>query len=222
MTLADPTVVQMLGDRFVVGWRNIWREDYVGVSHGYRRDQLAVGTTNGAGGRNMQILVLAPDLTVLHALPGFWHPDDFAHELRLAEGLFTLWRDQRLSRAQKDDLFRAVQLAESRSQGADTHARSGWQDFDAHAERMRARRERRDTFVCVELPANLGMVTMMKPLDVLMHERMAERPFQPLADFDVDSFVDYGRPYYDNNAGRGCKGVDLPKAPTAKPAYHWL
>ncbi|MEZ5966308.1 MAG: hypothetical protein R3F56_20905 [Planctomycetota bacterium] len=222
MTLVDETVRQMLRDRFVVGWHNIWREDYVGQSHGYRRDQLAVGTTNGAGGRNMQIFVLAPDLTVVHALPGFWHPEDFAHELRLAEGLFSLWQDGQLSRQQKDDMFRAVQLAECRSRCEATVARSGWQHFDAHAERVRARSEPRDTLACVSLPADLGMVTLLKPLNVLAHERMAERPFLPFAEFDVEGFVDYGRPYYDNNAGRGTKGAVLPKAPKSKPAYHWL
>src|SRR5687767_15719283 len=102
----------MLRERFVVGWHNIWREPYVGQSHGYSRHQMVVGTTNGAGGRNMQIFVLSPDLVVLHALPGFWHPEDFAQELRFAEALAAVWADSTLTRAQKDRLFRAVQLAE--------------------------------------------------------------------------------------------------------------
>ena len=43
--------------------------------------QCAVGTTNGAGGHNVQIFVLSPDGVVLHALPGFWHPEDLVREL---------------------------------------------------------------------------------------------------------------------------------------------
>lgn len=223
MTLADETVQQMLRDRFVVGWRNIWREDYVGQSHGYRRDQSAVGTTNGAGGRNMQIFVLAPDLTVLHALPGFWHPEDFAHELRFAEGLARLWQDESLPRQQKDSFFRTLQLAELRSQDRATYARSGWQGFDAHSERARAKQERRDTFACLPLTAELGgPVAVLKPLNVLVHERMADRPFLPFAEFDVEDFVDYGLAYYDNNAGHGDKGVDLPRPPKRRAMHHWL
>ena len=53
--------------------------------------------------------------------------------------------------------------------------------------------EDRDTFT------STGDDPVMKPLNVLMHERMAQRPFIPFADFDTDAFVDYGRKHYDNN-----------------------
>lgn len=221
MTLADENVQQMLRERFVVGWHNVWREEWVGQSHGYRRNQTAVGTTNGAGGRNMQVFVLAPDQTVLHALPGFWHPDDFAHELRFAEALCTVWQDETMTRKQKDAMFRQVQLAELRSHGEATYARSGWQSFDAHAERHRATREARDTFGHATLPGvPMQGIAMLKPLNVLVHERMADRPFVPFAEFDVEDFVDYGRPFYDNNIGRGGKGVDFPRPQPKR--YHWL
>lgn len=224
MTLADAEVQRVLRERFVVGWRNVWREQWVGQSRGYRRDQCAVGTTNGAGGRNMQVFVLAPDLTVLHALPGFWHPDDFVAELRFAEGLAAVWRDPALSRSQKDALFAKVQLAEPGLQGAATRARSGWQGFDRHAEYARGRCEPRDTFTSLPLPGVLGgPASVLQPLNVLVHRRMAERPFVPFAEFDVAAFTDYGRPYYDNNVGRGDEGVDLPRPPLGpRPANHWL
>ncbi len=32
-----------------------------------------------------------------------------------------------------------------------------------------------------------------------MHERLLARPFRSLAAFDMESFVDYGEPFYDNN-----------------------
>ncbi len=85
----------MLKKHFVVGWKNNWREDYVGVSHGYTCEQPAVGTTNGAGPRNMQTFVLSGDGTVLHCLPGFWHPADLAHELEVSLALHRLWQDKR-------------------------------------------------------------------------------------------------------------------------------
>lgn len=219
MTLADETVQQILSERFVVGWHNIWREAWVGQSHGYRPDQSAVGTTNGAGGRNMQVFVLAPDATVLHALPGFWHPEDFAHELRFAAALADLWQDDTLSRERKDAMFAMVHLAEPGLQSEATRARSGWQRFDAHVEIHRARTEGRDTLAAPPQD-EVDPRSSLKPLNVLVHERMAERPFVPFAEFDVERFVDYGRPYYDNNASRGDKGVDLPR-PRPK-VHHWL
>jgi hypothetical protein len=226
VTLANDDVRQMLRSRFVVGWHNIWRQPYVGQSNGYSRQQTAIGTSNGAGGRNMQVFVLSPDLVVLHALPGFWHPADFAHELRFAEALAGVWADAKLTRAQKDHLFRTVQLAELRSHDEATYARSSWQDFDAHTERARAAQTgSRDTLAnltCagpMPTPAELASATM-KPLNVLVHERMATRPFVPFAAFDVEAFVDYGQTYYDNNHGRGDVGVALPR-PQPKQ-YHWL
>ncbi len=225
MTLANDTVRAMLRERFVVGWQNIWREAYVGQSNGYRKEQTAVGTTNGAGGRNMQVFVLSGDLVVLHALPGFWHPDDFAQELRLAEGLASLWADVKVTRAQKDSMFRQVQLAEIRAHGELTFARSRWQHFDAHAERARAQTEWRDTFTTATYGADAMTesaiaAAQMKPMNVLVHERMATRPFVPFAAFDIAEFVDYGLGHYDNNRGRGDKGVEF-RRPQPTP-YHWL
>ena len=75
MSLPHQAVYPMLKSDFVLGWKNIIREDYVGRSHGYTSRQTSVGTTNGAGPHNVQIFVLSPELVVLHALPGFWHPE---------------------------------------------------------------------------------------------------------------------------------------------------
>ncbi|HLU39019.1 MAG TPA: hypothetical protein VK081_06515 [Planctomycetota bacterium] len=224
MTLGDEEVLATLRDRFVVGWHNIWRERWVGESHGYSRAQSAVGTTNGAGGRNMQIFVLSPDLVVLHALPGFWHPKDFLHELHFAQGLAAVWADPNLNRAQKDRLFRTVQRAEVGFHGEETVARSGWQHFDAHAERARLRQGARDTFaipVCAGDGDAAIDAAQLKPINVLVHERMAEQPFVPFAEFDVEALVDYGRPFYDNNMGRD-HGVKLPKPPPKRSYRHWL
>jgi hypothetical protein len=61
VSLSQDPVLSLLKEHFVVGWKNINREDYVGSSHGYTCAQSAVGTTNGAGPRNMQSFVLSPD-----------------------------------------------------------------------------------------------------------------------------------------------------------------
>jgi hypothetical protein len=93
VTLPNEDVKAMLAGQFVLAARNIQRDPHVGMSHGYRCDQSAVGTTNGAGGRNVQLLVLAADDTVVHALPGFWHAAYLRPELRLGLELFRLYVD---------------------------------------------------------------------------------------------------------------------------------
>lgn len=199
----------MLESDFVVGWKNIRKEDYVGLSYGYKKSQRAVGTSNGAGAHNVQIFVLAPDLVVLHALPGFWHPEDLARELWFSKMLFRLWQDESRTRAQKDDMFARLQLAEPANQPAATFARSQWQGFDASFERGRARTQARDTIVVTEdgkLARDDKGRLRMKPINVLVHERMSRRPFVPFADFDIAGFIDYGLEFYDNNIRIGDRG----------------
>ena len=52
---------------------------------------------------------------------------------------------------------------------------------------------------------------VFKTTDVLMHERMAQRPFVKYANFDVARFVDYGRPKYDKK-----EDGELPPPPKVK------
>jgi hypothetical protein len=187
----------MLNDRFVLGTCNIAREQHVGLSHGYRCNQTAVDTTNGAGGRNVQIVVLAPDETVLHVLPGFWHADDLLAELRLALEMHELHRRDGMSEESKLAMYRALHRSFVRRLPDETKARSEWQGFDRFEELERAQSEARDTVVC---DAN-GQPVGIKPIYQVVHERLAARPLLHFDDFDMESFVDYGRPYYDNNMG---------------------
>ena len=203
VSLPDAEVMALLRDDFVVGWRNIQADTHVGLSQGYARNQTAVGTTNGAGGRNVQLIVMAADETVLHVLPGFWHPEDLARELRFARALHRLWLDDGRSLDEKRRLYAAMHRAHVRGFTAETIARSDWQDFDRATELARAQQQARDTTVVpgdgASTPAAAGV--SLKPLCVLVHDRMLARPFRQLAEFDMESFVDYGRPYYDNNGG---------------------
>lgn len=205
MTLPDPEVLALLQSEFVLGWNNIEAEGFVGLSHGYRKSDTAVGTTNGAGGRNVQLVLMAPDRTVLQVLPGFWHPDDLCRELRFGLQLNALWSDGNRSRQDKLAMFAAMQRSFLARLPAATIARSDWQSFDRREELMRLQRgERRDTAVCtwLDLPArseNGGHE--LKPLCQLAHERMLQQPLRPFAEFDMLRFTDYGRVLYDNNAG---------------------
>ncbi len=192
----------MLQSDFVLGWKNIIREGYVGRSFGYSSRQTSVGTTNGAGPHNVQIFVLSPELVVLHALPGFWHPEDLARELRFAKVLHRLWQSRNHTWVQKRRMYRRLQLAAARYHPEETRARSTWQRFDEHNERSRLTRGSRDTFQCSSegyLLADCRGNLMMKPINVLVHERMAKRGFVWFDDFDIAAFIDYGNRFYDNN-----------------------
>lgn len=205
MTLPNESVIELLRDQFIVGWSNIQRECHVGLSHGYRKDQTAIGTTNGAGGRNVQLAVMAPDETVLHVMPGFWHPDDLVEELRFARRLHRLWLGEH-DRATKERMFAAMHRSFVAGFSTDTIARSGWQGFDGREELNRYRSEPRDTVV---LDAE-GM-PVLKPVCVLVHDRMLARPFLKYDEFDFARFVDYGRPFYDNNQSID-EGKEFPAA----------
>ena len=196
MTLPNEEVLDLLRDNFVVGWRNIQRQEFVGNSQGYKKTHTAVGTTNGAGGRNVQLFVLASDLTVLHVLPGFWHADDLVDELRFATQLHRLWKNDRRDRAQKLRMAKAMRRTHVRNLSPHTVARSSWQSFDRRKELERYRTEPRDTIV---LDDN-GRPEVL-PLCYVVHERMDTRVFTSFKKFDTEGFVDYGRPYYDNNRG---------------------
>lgn len=208
----------MLQSDFEVGWFDIKREDYVGYSSGYSyKGHCAVGTTNGAGPRNVQIFILSSDKVVLHALPGFWAPEDLARELQFAKVLHRLWEDDNRTLAEKRDMCRRLQTLEPRNHPVETFARSAWQSFDARHER--ARRGERDTALEVVAPLMSGTLAgalrnatamniepgqaVLKPLNILVHERMAARPFVSFDQFDIEPFVDYGRMHYDLNCHHG-------------------
>jgi hypothetical protein len=196
VTLPNEEVMALLRERFVLADRNIERELHVGISHGYACDQTAVGTTNGAGGRNVQLLVLAPDETVLHALPGFWHAEDLLPELRLALDLYRLHGEDRISEPQRQALFVQMHRAHMARYGEAAAHRGAWQGFDQNHESMRAAGEVRDT-----VDSRVGGEVKLKPIPQLVHERLLARPFLRLREFGMEAFVDYGRPFYDNNWG---------------------
>lgn len=204
MTLPNKKVMQMLENEFVLGAANIERAEFVGTSHGYRTTDCAVGTTNGAGGRNVQLCVLAADSTVLHVLPGFWHAEDLIDELEFSKELNALYLDPDRSRAEKQRLFQAMHRSKIRRISAETRARSRWQGFDVWAEVARAQREGGSDTVRLDEEGKpvrtAGGQIAIRPVCELVHHRMAQRPFLAFDDFDIEEFVDYGRPYYDNNA----------------------
>ena len=205
MTLPNDDVISFLDSRFILAHRNIQKDSYVGLSHGYSPTQSAVGTTNGAGPRNVQFLILAADETVLHALPGFWHAEDLIPELQLAFEINRLYLEKDRSEYYKEKMYVLLHETHMRRHGAEAQRRGQWQDFDRRYESHRAQREVRDTFRTGD-----DGKPELKSVPEVIHDRMLARRFLPLASFDLEQFVDYGRPFYDNN--HGYRGKDFSAA----------
>lgn len=199
VSLSQDPVFEMLKDDFVCGYRNIENKKWAGASGKHQPDGQAVDTTNGAGPHNLQIFVLTADGIVLTALPGFWHSEDLARELDLAQRLNQVWQDPNLTRAQKNETFRQTQLAHIREHPQSEHNRSHIQGFDVDYE-VQHRLYSTDIFYDPHAinPATRKVPPAdIKTTDIIMHERMARQPFVPYGDFNVVAFSDYGKPMYD-------------------------
>ena len=156
----------------------------------------AVFTTNGAGPHNIQMFVLAPDGMVLTCLPGYWESEDLAGELDLAQDLFKLYKDPTLTMAQKKLKFTEMHIAHIKEHSKAMVKRSKMQGFDMTYEAKNRPTTSDTIFSSTGGPAKLNGI-QFKTTDVIMHERMAMRPFMKYSDFDVARFCDYGKPKYD-------------------------
>ncbi len=204
MSLSQEPAFSYLKDNFVVGYKDISGESYAGVSGVHMPTGNAVPTTNGAGPHNLQTFVLSPDGTVMTCLPGYWAPQDLVSELKLGQDLYKVWNNRYLSRAQKDQQFRAMQQEHLRSHPPQEARRSRMQGFDEKYEA----KNRLMTSDCILDPRLASQVLEkgMKPpmgafksTDQIMHDRMSQRPFVPYQQFDVVAYTDYGRPFYNKN-----------------------
>ena len=164
----------------------------------------AVDTSNGAGPHNNQLFVLATDGTVLTCLPGYWNSEDLAEELEFAEKLNAVWKDRSIFRREKEMKFSEMHLAHISDHSKAMKRRSRMQGFDKKFEE-----KNRSTSSDTILSKNNGDKTLFKTTDVIMHERMAQRPFVNYANFDVAEYSDYGRDKYDKKGDEGSPVVDL-------------
>ncbi len=215
----EPTLT-MLKDNFVCGFLNIANKRYVGASGKHRPNSNAVDTSNGAGPHNLQMFVLASDGTVLMCLPGYWCSQDLAKELKLAIELNKIWQASDLSREEKEELFKQMQLAHIHDHGQVESNRSQMQGFDIEYE---AKHKPNSDFFLNPNGVNpaTGVVRPgnLKTVDKVMHQRMATRPFLAYDQFDVGHYIDYGKPMYDKHEqfldsnGNIKAGAKLSRAP---------
>ncbi len=198
-----------MSNELVCGYRDISRESYAGFSGKHDVDGNAVATTNGAGPHNLQTFLLSSDGTVLHCLPGYWNSNDLVHEIEFAGRLDDLWRSPSYSLSQKKQMYRDMQLRHVSEHSPQTVSRSRMQGFDMKYE-AKNRPYASDAILNPQVAVQLasmekgqkppfGVKDAFKTTDRLMHERMSMRPFIPFTQFDVASYVDYGRPKYDKN-----------------------
>jgi hypothetical protein len=163
----------------------------------------AVDTTNGAGPRNVQLFVLAPDGTVLHCLPGFWNPEDLSSELDLSERLLRIWSDSSVPADQKGKLFATEHMRHLEGHSTATRDRSHLQGFDMvhiYNNRKGALADAvKDQTALVSCDSHHLPYEAFKTTDVILHERMSKRPFISYASFDVGDFVNYGTNHYDKD-----------------------
>jgi hypothetical protein len=204
VSLSSDPAFSLLKKYFVCGYRDITYEPYAGVSGRHEVGGNAVDTSNGAGPHNLQLFFLASDGTVLSVLPGYWHSQDLVPEMNLAAQLDKVWTDNSLSRTQKDQMFRNMQLAHVSQHSPGMVKRSKMQSFDMQYE-VQNRLAYSDT-ILDRNAASYAVEThnkvppyAFKTTDRLMHERMASRPFVAYNQFDVAAFADYGKQKYDKH-----------------------
>ena len=201
----------MLKNDFVCGTFNIVGQPYCGQSGIHPIDESsAVFTTNGAGPHNIQMFVLAPDGTVLTCLPGYWESDDLATELNLAKDLYKVYKDPALTMAQKKLKFTEMHLAHIKQHSPAMVKRSKMQGFDMKFEAKNRATTSDTIYSSTGGDPKMGGI-QFKTTDVIMHERMAMRPFLKYSQFDVAQYCDYGRPKYDKK-----EDGELPAPPQTK------
>lgn len=202
VSLSEEPAFSILKDELVCGYRDISKEPWAGYSGKHEVGGNAINTSNGAGPHNLQTFIMASDGTVLTCLPGYWAPQDLVYEIDFASRLNDIYANPKYGPAQRRLMFRSMHLAHIKEHPHDMSKRSHMQHFDQNYE---AEHRLRTTDTIKEsVKATLGDGSNVpsdafKTTDILMHERMAKRPFLAYAEFDTARYSDYGRPQYDKN-----------------------
>jgi hypothetical protein len=197
VSLSNDSILNVLKNQFVCGYRNISGESYAGKSGKHETDGQAIVTTNGAGPHNVQLFFLSEEGVVEHALLGFWDPRDLLWEIRFAQYMNRLWHSSAKSVGDKQKEFQRANLLAIRQLPPDMVARSHLQKFDAKKEVKQAASDFRFKSGDYHPPGHTGKNDSLKSTVQVIHERMALRPFVRYEDFDVADFSDYGKQRYD-------------------------
>lgn len=220
VTLSVDPIFSALKSEFVCGYSDISDKKYAGASGKHKPSENAVHTTNGAGPHNIQIFVLAPDGVVLHCLPGYWKPQDLAGELEFAKAVNDIWQNNSLTVPQKRQMFAEMNLAHIKEHEKGLSKRSHMQGFDLiHEAKTNPHSDFFYNPARVDSTSGHTPKENVKTVDIVLHERMAQRPFVPFEHFDAEVFSSYGKPLYDKHEqyrlanGSIAPGSDLGQAP---------
>jgi hypothetical protein len=220
VSLSSEPAFSLLQKDFICGYKDISHKKYAGASGKHEPDEQAVDTTNGAGPHNIQMFVITPDGVVLHCLPGYWHAQDLASELKFAERINQVWLDPNLSDAEKRQAFSQMNLEQISMEPKGMSNRSHMQGFDLQYE---AKHSPNSGFFknpqLVDTTTGKTPPNNVKTVDIVMHERMAQRPFLAYKNFDVPTYSSYGKNEYDKHEqfrmanGQIQPGADLHSEP---------
>ena len=87
VTFADPKVVDLLNERYVVAWNNHSLDRTAkGPQPVYTPEEMAA-YPEGGGGTNLYTMLADPDGSVLNVLTGFWSASTLLDELEFCRGL---------------------------------------------------------------------------------------------------------------------------------------
>jgi thioredoxin-related protein len=193
VTLADKRVSKALRQGFVCSWKNIsGQTDYAGSSNKHQPDYAAKEVETCAGHHNVQMMFMTGDGKVVNCLPGYWNPDAFLVEIKLAQKLDKYYRESD-SIAKRNTVFLDSHLNTGINYNRAMQRESKLTGFDRHAIASRSDSDfkRQEGFLTNEL----------KGTDQIVHERMAERPYIPFESFDVAKFIDMGLKRYSYQYG---------------------
>jgi hypothetical protein len=203
VSLSQEPAFSLLKNELVCGTRDITGEPYAGMSGRHDIFGNAVVTTNGAGPHNVQMFFLSADGVVLTCLPGYWSAEDLVSEAQLAKQLNQVWTNKSLNKQQKDAMFVQLQLAHMRQDSEyGTRNRSHLQGFDAMYEAEThpngdTIKEPQIVAACMEQGIHNIPPEAFKTTDMIMHQRMAKRPFVDYNHFDTATYANYGKWRYD-------------------------
>lgn len=186
--------MRFMKKHFISGLRNIaGKTNYAGTSNTHLPSYEAVTVTNCSGHHNVQMFFMTKDARVVNCLPGFWNPEAFLSEAKLAVSLNKLYHNTKLPISQRNELFLNTHLEKAFFSDAKLQRQSKLQGFDVKniEKRQESDFKRVDAFID----------TGLKSSDQVLHERMAERPFIPFELFDTAQYIDMGRKKYKYNKG---------------------
>jgi len=116
VTFSDRELQNRLPDHFVLAWDNT--EGMKGSGNSYRTapgEELPYRPRMASGYNNSQVIMMAPDGTVLNVYPGYWSPKFFKKAIQSSWMFYkNVWTSDRFNQKQKEKILKAFYRAEAK------------------------------------------------------------------------------------------------------------